>query len=163
MQPMRVSPLRMLRLVITTAAGSLVVFFVVLIAMGLDLRRPELVWLALPLLLGLADLVLVPAVGSTVRPLPHNVAEADARRISLGVLNTVTLLRFVLAEAPALFGLVAAFASHSLLPYIIGFGFAVPLLLLFAYPRTAVVDGIRVNLESGGARSHLWDALSRQS
>jgi hypothetical protein len=130
--------------------------------MGLDLRRPELLWLALPVLLGLADLVLVPAVGSTVRPLPLGIGEADARRISLGVLNTVTMLRFALAEAPALFGLVASFASHSLLPYVIGFGFAVPLLLLFAYPRAAVVDGIRANLESSGARSHLWDAVTRR-
>lgn len=152
--------LRTLRLIIATSAGSLFIFLAVLVLVGLDLRQPDVLWLALPLLLGLADLVLVPAVGSTVRPLPMGVSEADARRISVGVLNTVTLLRFALAEAPALFGLVAAFASHSILPYAIGFAFALPLLLLFVYPRAAVVDGIRDNLESGGARSHLWEALS---
>lgn len=153
-------PIRTLRLVVLSAVGSLVAFLGVLFAVGLRPHQPTSGWVVLPLLLGLADVVLVPAVGSTVRPLRSGIAEADARRVSLGVLNTVTLLRFALAEVPALLGLVAALVSHNLLPYLVGLAFAVPLLLLFAYPRRAVVDGVRDRLEAGGVASHLWAALS---
>jgi hypothetical protein len=167
MRPRRVSlagfekpPIRTLRLVVLTAVGSLLAFLAVLLVMGLRPHQPTSGWVVAPLLLGLADVVLVPAVGSTLRPLRAGVTEADARRVSLGVLNTVTLLRFAFAEAPALFGLVAALVSHNLLPYVVGLAFAAPLLLLFVYPRRAVVDGVRDRLEAGGVASHLWEAVS---
>jgi F0F1-type ATP synthase membrane subunit c/vacuolar-type H+-ATPase subunit K len=158
--PVRGSLVQTLRLIVLSAIGSLAAFFAVLVAMGLPFDRPDTLWLALPMVLGFADLVLVPAVGSTVRPLPYGVGEADARRISANVLRTVTFLRFALAEAPALFGLIASFLAHSAVPYAIGFAFSVPLMLLYAYPRTAVVDAVRARLEAGGVPSHIWAAIS---
>jgi len=149
------TPLRTLKLIVLGVSGSLVLLFAVLALMGLRFSRADTIWLALPLILGAADLVLVPAVGSTVRPLPYGVKPENARWISVGVLRTVTLLRFSLAEAPALFGLVASFVADSLLPYALGCAFAVPLMLLFVYPRPAVIDAIRERLESGGVRSAL--------
>src|SRR5262245_46845934 len=123
MQPARLQPasaIRRLKLLVLTATGVLVLLFPALALIGLRFEVPDTLWLALPLILGCANLVLVPAVGSTVRPLPFGVAPERARRISFGVLRTVTVLRFALAESPALFGVVAAVVSGSLLPYAIG-------------------------------------------
>src|SRR5262245_10060962 len=130
MQPTRLQPasaIRRLKLLVLTATGVLVLLFPALALVGLRLEVPDTLWLALPLILGCANIVLVPAVGSTVRPLPRGLTSDRARRMSLGVVRTVTVLRFALAESPALFGVVAAVASGSLLPYAIGVAFAVPL------------------------------------
>jgi hypothetical protein len=118
------------------------------------------IWIALPLILGLADVILVPAVGSTVRPIPYGAGPADARRISAGVWRVVILLRSCLVAAPGLFGLVASMISHSLLPFAIGLAFAVPLQILFVYPRPRMVAAIQARLESGGVSSHLSDELT---
>ncbi len=158
-RPPGLSPLYWLRLIPVTATFTLVGLFGLLAVVGQRFTEADTLWIALPLILGAADLALVPAVGSTVRPLPYGVGQADAKRIALGVLRTVTLLRLGLAEAPALFGLAASFITDSLLPYAIGFAFSVPLLLFFTYPRAAVVEAVRERLESGGVASHLWEAL----
>lgn len=153
------SPLFSLRLVVLSTVAGLAALFGVLAIMGFTFTRTETLWIALPLVLGFADVVLVPAVGTTVRPIPYGVSPEDARRISVRVLHTVTFLRFALAEAPALFGLAASIVAQSMLPYAIGFLFAVPLLSLFVYPRERVVNEVRDRLESGGAASHLWEGL----
>jgi hypothetical protein len=160
MQPVSLqpaSPVRRLKLIVLAATGALVLLFPALGLVGLRFEVPAIVWLALPLILGCANLVLVPAVGSTVRPLPHGVTPERARRISFDVLRTVTVLRFALAESPAVFGVVAAVAGGSLLPYAIGFAFSVPLLMLLVYPHDSVVGALRQRLESGGVSSHLAD------
>ncbi len=151
------SPVRRLKLLVLAATGVLALVFPALALVGLRFEVPAAVWLALPLILGCANLVLVPAVGSTVRPLPYGVTAERAHRISFDVLRTVTVLRFALAESPAMFGVVAAVASGSLLPYAIGFAFAVPLLMLLAYPHDSVVGALRQRLEAGGVSSHLGD------
>jgi hypothetical protein len=160
MQPARLQPpsqLFRLKLLVLAATGVLVLVFPALALVGIRFTRPDVLWAVLPLILGCANLVLVPAVGSTVRPLPWGVTADRAQRISLGVLRTVTVLRFALAEMPALFGVVAAVASGSLLPYAIGFAFALPLLMLLVYPHDNVVGAVLDRLESGGVSSHLRD------
>lgn len=149
------APLRQLRLLVALVASALVVFFGVLALVGLEFVDTDTLWLALPAVLGAANFVLLPAVGSTVRPLPYSATEADARRVSLGALRTDTMLRLALGEMPAVFGLAISFAANSLWPYAIGFAFSFPLLLWFAYPREGVLDDIRVRLEASGARSGL--------
>jgi hypothetical protein len=126
----------MMKVLILTVAAALVLLFGVLAVVGFTFTRADALWIALPLIVGLADVVLVPAVGSTVRPLPYGASGSDARRISVGALSTVTFLRFVLAEAAAL--------------------------LLFAYPSTRVVDAIRERLESGGMSARFDADPSRQ-
>ena len=96
----------------------------------------------MPVVAGFADIVLVPSVGSTVRPLPLTIDAAAARRVSLGALRNVVLLRMALAELPALAGVVAAFVAGSLVPLAVGTAFSLPLILLFAYPSAAVVNGV---------------------
>ena len=149
-----------LRILVLTGLGAVALVVPVLFVGGLPVTQPESLWLALPLVLGVADLVLVPAVGSTVRPLPYGVGEADARRFSGAALLTVGTLRCALAEAPALFGLAASLISNSVVPYAIGFAFAVPLLVFYAYPRRGMVEAIRERLESSGVRSHIEEAIS---
>jgi hypothetical protein len=117
------------------------------------------IWIALPLILGLADVVLVPAVGSTVRPIPYGASPAAARRISAGVWRVVIVLRMCLVAAPSLFGLVASTIAGSLLPAAIGLTFTVPLQLLYVYPRPATVAKVQARLESGGVSSYLWEDL----
>jgi hypothetical protein len=59
-------------------------------------------------------------------------------------------LRLGLAEAAALFGLLSSVLADSLLPYLIGCVFALPLLLAYGYPSARVVEAVRERLESGG-------------
>ncbi len=94
---------------------------------------------------------LSPSAGRMVRPLPVGASPDDLRRISAGALRTVLLLRFALAEAAAMFGFLSACLADSLWPYLIGAGFAVPLLLAFVYPSARVVDAVRERLESSAA------------
>lgn len=149
--------LRALRVSVLAVTTLLVVILGALLTIGLRLTDAEALWIALPVVLGAADAILLPAMGSTVRALPYGIGEPDARRISVAALRTVTFLRMALAEAPALFGLAAALVADSLLPYAIGCAFSVPLLLIFAYPRSAVITAVRDRLEAGGTRSHLGD------
>jgi len=154
-RPRPATPLRTLKLIVLAVTGSLVLLFGMLALTGLRFGRADTIWIALPVILGAANLVLVPAVGSTVRPLPYGIKPADAQRVSYGVLRTVTFLRFALAATPAVFGLAASFAADDLSPYAIGAAFSVPLMLLVVYPRAGVVDGVRERLESGDVRSYL--------
>jgi hypothetical protein len=59
------------------------------------------------------------------------------------------MLRLGLAEAAALFGLLSSVLAHSLLPYLVGCVFALPLLLAYGYPSRRVVEAVRERLESG--------------
>jgi hypothetical protein len=152
-------PLRGLRLTVLAAAVAPVLILALLWLLGQRFTGVTTLWIALPSILGIANLVLVPAVGSTIRQLPHGIGAPQARRIAAGVLRTVTLLRLALAQAPALFGLVASLITGSLLPYGIGLGFAVVMLLGLAYPSRRVLDGVRARLESDGTASHLWEEL----
>jgi hypothetical protein len=144
-----------LRLYVLLAVALVVAVFVALIATGFGFTGSDTLWIALPMVVGVADVVLVPQVGSTVRPLPYGAGEEDLRRISAGALRTVIMLRLVLAEAAAAFGLVSAVLADSLLPYAIGAAFAIPLLVVYAYPGRRVVDEVRRRLESGGVAAHL--------
>ncbi|HEX6872098.1 MAG TPA: hypothetical protein VF163_13455 [Micromonosporaceae bacterium] len=151
----RRSALPTLRLTVLAVTTALVLLLGALWLAGFRLAGVDTVWILLPVILGAADLVLLPAVGTTVRPLPYGVDADAATRISVRVLRTITYLRLGLAAAPALFGLVASAISDSLLPTVIGTAFAVPYLLGLTYPRPALVDGVRHRLESGGVVSHL--------
>jgi hypothetical protein len=148
-----------LRLIPLAAVLALLAMLGVLAVNGMRFTATDTLWIALPLVLGVADLVLIPSVGSTVRPVPLGASAGAAQRISVGALRTVLVLRVALAEAPALFGLLASVITSSLVPYAIGAAFAVPLTLLYAYPSERVVDGVRQRLEVGGASSYLWESL----
>ena len=157
------SAIHRLRLLMLMVTAVLLLLFGILAVFGFGFTQAETLWIALPLVVGLADVVLVPTVGSTVRPLPYGASAQNARRISMSALYTVTFLRLVLAKAAALFGLVSTILADSLLPLAIGVVFAVPLLLLFAYPSTRVLDAIRVRLEAGGVPARFEAEPSRSA
>lgn len=152
MDPLPSAVLAPLKLFVSAVTTQVVGMLGVLLFLGFDASPPAIAWIALPAVVGVADLILIPAVGSTVRPLPYGATPEDLRRISVGVLRTVIMLRVVLAEAAAVFGLVSAIAAHSLVPFAIGFVFAVPLLLIYAYPGRRMVGAVRTRLESGHVR-----------
>jgi hypothetical protein len=154
-RPRGPSVIASLKLAVLSMTAGLVLVFAVLLVLGYGFTGSDTLSIAVPLIVGVADVVLVPAVGSTVRPLPYGAGEPDLRRISAGALRTVIMLRYVLAGAAALFGLVSTFLAHSLVPYAIGFVFAVPLLVAYAYPGVRVVGAVRQRLESGGVPAHL--------
>lgn len=79
--------------------------------------------------------------------------------------RTTTLLRFALAETPALIGFALAFSGQppSRLPAWIGAGLAFALLGLVAYPGRRQIAKLQSNLERNGLPSYLSEALSVQS
>ena len=157
---MRPTHLLALRIVVLAWGGMLLIVLVAFAVLSTAFTATSPVWTALPVVAGVADLVLVPSVGATVRPLPLTADATAARRIAIGVLRNVIFLRLALAELPALLGLVATVVTGSLMPLAVGIVFAVPLILVFAYPTERVVDGVRRRLEEGGAQSYLWEALT---
>lgn len=147
--------IRQLRIVVASSIGLLTALLLVLPTIGPAYTATSAAMLAIPAVAGLADLFLIPAVGSTVRPLPASTTAQAAALISAGVLRTLTMLRFALAEAPALVGLAVAFITDSGLPYAVGYAFSVVLLALAVYPSERVVNGVRERLEANGVRSEL--------
>ena len=146
---------RGLKIIVVASTGTLVALLVALFVAGLTLDRPAVVWLALPFVVGVGDFVLVQNVGATVRPLPATTDPRAAHRMAISVLRSVVFLRLGLADAPAMVGLVASFATGSVVPLAIGVAFSIPLLLLFVYPSASVVDGVRQRLEAAGTPSGL--------
>jgi hypothetical protein len=159
--PVARSPLTALWVACLATLGAQTSLLLVLVVLGYGATAAGVVWLTLPVVLGFANLVLVPAVGSTVRPLPYEATPETARRISIRVLATVTYLRLALSQSSALIGFVASLAAASQLPYLIGLLFALPLLLWFVMPRRRIVDDVRQRLESSGVVSHLADPAHR--
>jgi hypothetical protein len=149
------SVLAPLKPVALVAFTSLLFVLGILLVSGVGFAPSETLWIALPTIVGLADWVLVPAVGSTVRPLPFGASEEDLRRISAGALRTVIMLRFALAEAAVVFGFVSATLARSLWPFLIGAVLAVPLLLAYVYPSQRVVRAVRQRLEYNGVAAPL--------
>jgi hypothetical protein len=148
-------PVRALKIIVVASTSMLVVLLGAMFVAGFTLDRPEVLWLALPLVVGVGDLVLVQSVGATVRPLPATADPQTTHRMAVAVLRSLVFLRLGLADAPALVGLVATFATGSLVPLAIGVAFSVPMLLLFVYPSASVVDGVRKRLEAAGTPSGL--------
>jgi hypothetical protein len=134
---------RGLKIIVVASAGMLVVLLVALFVAGLTLDRPGVVWLALPFVVGVGDF------------LPATADPQTAHRMAVSVLRSVVFLRLGLADAPAMVGLVASFATGSVVPLAIGVAFSIPLLLLFVYPSASVVDGVRQRLEAAGTPSGL--------
>ena len=60
----------------------------------------------------------------------------------------MSLLSLLVSRRTAVFGLVASLATHSLVPYLIGIAFAVPLLLLAVYPRERVIRTMLERLQA---------------
>lgn len=139
------------------AVAQVALLLGLLLVLGYEVTQPDAVWIAVPLIVGVADLVLIPTVGSTVRPLPFGAGVVAIRRISIGALRTVLVLRLALAEAAALFGLLSSLLAHSLVPYVIGCVFALPLLVAYCYPSERVVKAVRERLESGGVTARFDD------
>jgi hypothetical protein len=149
------SVLAPLKPVALVAFTTLLFVLGLLLLSGIGFARSETLWIALPTVVGLADWILVPAVGSTVRPLPFGASEEDLRRISAGALRTVIMLRFALAEAAVLFGFVSSLLAQSLWPFVIGAVLAGPLLVAYVYPSQRVVRAVRERLESNGVTAPL--------
>jgi F0F1-type ATP synthase membrane subunit c/vacuolar-type H+-ATPase subunit K len=148
--------LRQLRLIIVSTIGVLTAILLVLPTIGPSLSaRAETVWLAIPALLGLALVFLIPGIGNTVRPVPAGTSADDAQRIAAGVVRTVLFLRMAMAESVGLVALVLAFVAESGLVYVVGYLFSVVLLALLVYPRERVIAPIRDTLESNGVTSGL--------
>jgi hypothetical protein len=153
-------PLRTLRLIVLAATAFLVLIMSgMMVLLGFDSAAGP-IWLTLPVIIGLAFVVLVPALGSSIRPLSLTTTEQQARQLSPGMLQSVTFVRLGMAAGPASFGLAGAAFDGSAWPMVAGLAFSVLLLLAFVYPRDAVVDAFRDRLEANGAKSWLWEALS---
>ena len=148
--------LRQLRLIVVSTIAVLTAILLVLPTIGPSLSaRADTVWLAIPALLGLALVFLIPGVGTTVRPLPAGTPAEAAQRVAAGVVRTLLLLRMALAESVALVGLALSFVAQSGLVYAVGYLFSVVLLALLVYPRERVIAPIRATLEANGVTSGL--------
>jgi MFS family permease len=158
--PHRSLPLRQLRrmTIAVTVVGA--VLFAVPMALY-DFGPAAWVWLAVPVVVGVAMTALIRGVGSSMRPLAPLTNEERARALSPSVLQSVTFTGIGMAGTPGMFGVISAASAQSAWPIVLGLAFFVPLMALLVYPRDAVVEALRHRLEADGAKSWLWESLAR--
>jgi MFS family permease len=157
--PSRSLPLRRLRHITIAVTVSGAVVFAVPMALY-KFTAPAWVWLAVPMVVGVAMTALIRAVRSSTRPLAPLTNEERARALSPSVLQTVTFMGIGQAGAPGVFGLISAASAQSAWPIVVGLAFFVPLMVVLVYPRDSVVEALRRRLEADGAKSWLWESLA---
>lgn len=137
-----------------------VVTFVVVPAENI-FAAPDVLSLVMPIAAGVLAAFGVMLVGNRVTPLPPETDLATAQRLGMARFQASFFLRLAFAEAPALVGLAAVFASghESGIPFFIGGAIALLLHLVFAVPSASTVARIERGLDAQGARSRLSAAF----
>jgi hypothetical protein len=151
--------LRVLGLVLGTQ--PLVVLVAVLVVLPPDSGELTLPVAAAVLALVAAGFVVAQTVGYRAAALPPGLDEADARHRSLAAYQQAMILRFVVTEVPVIVSLALAFSiDQGPWPFVLAVVAGVPSILFHVLVRRSGVDRVRSALESGGARSHLDEALA---
>lgn len=116
---------------------------------------PDPVFAGILLVAGVALFALVPAIGYKLEPIAPGTGPEDARRVAQGRFQAATILRFAVAEAPVLIGIVLAFLDGSYLLYVIGAVVGLALMFLHVWPSRKVVERSAELLEAKGVDSGL--------
>lgn len=153
-----------LRILTASLLGAPVLIGLVLAFVGESGSQTDESWLtATPdplfagalLVVGAALFALIPSVGYKLEPLASGTEPHDARRLAQGRFQAATILRFALAEAPVLIGIVLAFLDTSYLFYVLGAVIGLTLMFLHVWPSRKVVERSAELLEANGVDSGL--------
>jgi len=138
---------------------------IILIGIAFALILP----LAAPPVLGVVGLVVLAASlhllierqGYRAAPLPPGATVARTRQVAQATFQRLLFIRAILAETPALAGIVVAFVvvPSSWFTYAVGAALALVLVTRHAWPTSRTVDRVVAVLEAGGTPSGIHEVL----
>lgn len=145
-----------LRIIVGAMAGGLVLVSLVgVILTGLD-ETPEPLWLGVWAVAALAAVGAALTVGFRVPALDPSDRDVEMR--GRAALQTSTILRAALTEAPGILGLALSFVTMSGYLALLGL-LAVPVMLWLSWPSRSNVARLEQALDAKGARSGLSEAV----
>lgn len=150
-----------MRVIVAGAMGTLIVLGFILPLMGLDEPVPPFVASGL---LGLNVLAFAAAelFGYSTPAAPAGDPEA-ARRLGVAQLQTTTVRRMAMTEAPGILAVAAAFVTGSAAVYLFGAVPALAFLAWHAWPSRRTVGRLERSLDRDGGRSRLTELLDGAS
>jgi hypothetical protein len=156
-----VPPIRSLRILVGTLAGSVVIFGIVLYSVHESGDYPP-IWVAWALGgLAATSHLLSRRVGFNLKPVPAGTPPDEAMAMARVAFQASTVLRFALTEAVAIVALVLSFAVQpaSWMTYLIGAVLALVLLAANVWPSAGIIGKTQQQLDREGGQSFLQDAL----
>ena len=145
-----------LRIIVGAMAGGLVLVSLVgVILNGLD-ETPEPLWMGVWAVAALAAVGAALTVGFRVPALDPSDRDVEMR--GRAALQTSTILRAALTEAPGILGLALSFVTMSGYLALLGL-LAVPVMLWLSWPSRSNVARLEQALDAKGARSGLSEAV----
>ena len=145
-----------LRIIVGAMAGGLVLVSLVgVILTGLD-ETPEPLWMGVWAVAALAAVGAALTVGFRVPALDPSDRDVEMR--GRAALQTSTILRAALTEAPGILGLAVSFVTMSGYLALLGL-LAVPVMLWLSWPSRSNVARLEQALDAKGARSGLSEAV----
>ena len=150
------------RILIGCLMGALVVIGVALslISMGGPGAVPPLTWWGACVLLSLASIPAIQQVGYRLRPLAPGMSRREAAREALMREQSATILRFAIAEAPAIVAVSAAvIVPGGFLIYVTCALISLCVMWMHVWPHEEPVDRMKAALEANGQQSYLRELL----
>ncbi|MEO3938465.1 hypothetical protein V3N99_17165 [Dermatophilaceae bacterium Soc4.6] len=152
--------LRVLQVVVGGMTSGIVLIGVAF-ALILPLAAPPLMAVLAVVVVAAAMHLLIERVGYRVAPLAASEPVAQTHQQAQAAFQRLLFVRAVLAETPALIGIVVAFAwsPSSWFTYAVGAVLAVALVARHAWPTARSVDRVVVALEADGTGSGIREVL----
>lgn len=156
------SPLQPLRMIVISFASTIPMLAVVMIVVaGLE-EDPSPVVAGVLFLLNVLAFGLAELIGYRTPAIPRDASREQARRTGLTALQTTTMLRLAITEAPALLSLVAVFVlvPTTAWTYLVGALWALVSVVWHGWPSARVIRRTEASLDREGGRSHLSEAVA---
>ncbi len=152
--------LRGLQIVVGSMTAGIILIGIAF-ALILPLTAPPVTGVLGLVVLAAALHLLIERAGYRAPALPAGAPEAQTRQVAQATFQRLLLIRTILAETPALVGIVVAFvvAPSSWFTYAVGAVLAVALVVRHAWPTTRTVDRVVAVLEAGGTPSGIRAVL----
>ena len=153
--------LKSIRVLLSAAAGGLVMFGVVVYAQFPNGGYPPI---GVPWALGglaVISHLLSRTVGFKLKAVPAGPLPAEAMEMAKAAFQSSTILRMALSEAVAIIALILTYIvlPASWMTYLIGGTLALILMWVNVWPSTAIISKIQAQLDRDGGQSFLGDAL----
>lgn len=131
------------------------VLLALIVSVVLEVGDPDPVLIGIVLVAGATAAALIPQVGYRLPPLERGKSPEETTAEALRRYQPPAMVRFAVAEAPMLLGVVLAFLDGSLVHCLVGAAITVVLMALHVWPSRRVVERSAEALEADGVESGL--------
>lgn len=155
------SPLQPLQMIAASFIGMIPMLGIVMVLVaGLEEYLSPVVAGAL-FLLNVLAFGLAEVIGYRTPAIRPGTSPEEARRSGLAALQSSTMLRLAITDAPAILSLVAAFVlmPTSAWTYLVGAFWALLSVAWHGWPTSRVIRRVEASLDREGGRSHLSEAV----